>query len=110
MLRQAKDWLIVAEHLRQARLSLDALTGQGAYRGYARYAVRSFLRGQIAALASFHVKHIGSALTTAPALRYARGMSQDFDIIVVGGGHAGTEAAAVAARMGARVALVSFDS
>jgi tRNA uridine 5-carboxymethylaminomethyl modification enzyme len=42
-------------------------------------------------------------------LRYARGMSQDFDIIVIGGGHAGTEAAAVAARMGARVALVSFD-
>jgi tRNA uridine 5-carboxymethylaminomethyl modification enzyme len=37
------------------------------------------------------------------------GMSQSFDIIVVGGGHAGTEAAAVAARMGARVALVSFD-
>ncbi len=37
------------------------------------------------------------------------GMGLDFDIIVVGGGHAGTEAAAVAARMGARVALVSFD-
>lgn len=36
-------------------------------------------------------------------------MSQTFDIIVVGGGHAGTEAAAVAARMGASVALVSFD-
>ena len=34
---------------------------------------------------------------------------QEFDIIVVGGGHAGCEAAAVAARMGARVALVSFD-
>ena len=32
-----------------------------------------------------------------------------FDIIVVGGGHAGCEAASVAARMGARVALVSFD-
>ena len=32
----------------------------------------------------------------------------NFDIIVVGGGHAGCEAAAVAARMGARVALVSF--
>ena len=36
-------------------------------------------------------------------------MQPDFDIIVVGGGHAGTEAAAVAARMGLRVALVSFD-
>ena len=33
----------------------------------------------------------------------------NFDIIVIGGGHAGCEAAAVAARMGARVALVSFD-
>jgi tRNA uridine 5-carboxymethylaminomethyl modification enzyme len=36
-------------------------------------------------------------------------MKSDFDIIIVGGGHAGTEAAAVAARMGLRVALVSFD-
>jgi tRNA uridine 5-carboxymethylaminomethyl modification enzyme len=34
---------------------------------------------------------------------------QQFDVLVVGGGHAGCEAAAVAARMGARVALVSFD-
>src|SRR5881392_4385699 len=34
---------------------------------------------------------------------------QQFDIIVVGGGHAGVEAAAVAARMGVRTALVSFD-
>lgn len=42
-------------------------------------------------------------------MRYARPMNRDFDILVVGGGHAGTEAAAVAARMGARVALVSFD-
>lgn len=32
-----------------------------------------------------------------------------FDTIVIGGGHAGVEAAAVAARMGARAALVSFD-
>jgi len=36
-------------------------------------------------------------------------MSKNFDIIVIGGGHAGTEAAAVAARMGVQVALVSFD-
>jgi tRNA uridine 5-carboxymethylaminomethyl modification enzyme len=33
----------------------------------------------------------------------------EFDVIVIGGGHAGVEAAGVAARMGARVALVSFD-
>ncbi len=39
----------------------------------------------------------------------ARHIMQSFDIIVIGGGHAGVEAAAVAARMGARVALVSFD-
>jgi tRNA uridine 5-carboxymethylaminomethyl modification enzyme len=36
-------------------------------------------------------------------------VSDNFDIVVVGGGHAGTEAAAAAARMGASVALVSFD-
>lgn len=34
---------------------------------------------------------------------------QKFDVVVIGGGHAGVEAAAVAARMGAKVALVSFD-
>lgn len=34
---------------------------------------------------------------------------QHFDILVVGGGHAGVEAAAVAARMGAKVGLISFD-
>ena len=37
------------------------------------------------------------------------GIMQRFDIIVVGGGHAGVEAAGAAARMGAHVALVSFD-
>ena len=36
-------------------------------------------------------------------------MPNRFDILVVGGGHAGCEAAAAAARMGAKVGLVSFD-
>lgn len=38
------------------------------------------------------------------------GSKPDFDIVVIGGGHAGTEAAAVAARMGCRTALVSFEA
>jgi len=37
-------------------------------------------------------------------------MSRKFDVIVIGGGHAGAEAAAAAARMGADTALVTFDA
>ncbi len=40
--------------------------------------------------------------------RYAAVMHH-YDAIVIGGGHAGTEAAAAAARCGARTALVTFD-
>jgi tRNA uridine 5-carboxymethylaminomethyl modification enzyme len=49
------------------------------------------------------------AFDLAPRWHYRRHMSV-FDIIVIGGGHAGCEAAAVAARMGARTALISFDA
>lgn len=37
-------------------------------------------------------------------------MQTRYDVIVVGGGHAGCEAAAAAARKGARVALLTFDA
>ena len=36
-------------------------------------------------------------------------MKRDYDIVVIGGGHAGAEAAWAAARLGASVALVSMD-
>src|ERR1700749_1940186 len=36
-------------------------------------------------------------------------MDMDFDIIVIGGGHAGAEASWVASRMGAKVGLVTLD-
>src|SRR6478672_2489563 len=36
-------------------------------------------------------------------------MSSDYDIVVIGGGHAGAEAAWAASRLGASVALITLD-
>src|SRR5947209_18296889 len=40
----------------------------------------------------------------------SRAMRSDYDIIVIGGGHAGAEAAWMASRLGASVALVTLDT
>src|ERR1700741_2848904 len=52
-------------------------------------------------MAVFHVKHPLAVWTGPPYSTHMR-----FDVIVVGGGHAGCEAAAAAARLGARTALL----
>jgi tRNA uridine 5-carboxymethylaminomethyl modification enzyme len=56
----------------------------------------------------FHVKHCrcGRNLVQSGALAYNAAMNS-FDVIVIGGGHAGCEAAAASGRLGARTALIT---
>src|SRR5476651_2259855 len=61
----------------------------------------------------FHVKHSAKSrlFDPYPRLRYKPAfeakMQARFDVVVIGGGHAGCEAAAASARMGAQTALVT---
>src|SRR4029077_3203119 len=67
------------------------------------WALGNVSRETFRVIAMFLTPPRASATTRHPRLE----MPNRFDVVVIGGGHAGCEAAAAAARMGARTALVT---
>ena len=90
----ASDVVLVAEDLRLARGAFDRLTGRAGVEDVLDALFGALLPRQVTL---FHVKR-------SIALRRAA----MYDVLVIGAGHAGCEAAAAAARRGARVGLLTF--